>query len=57
MYDQSSTEANLATSQVVNIKNEALFLLLYELQQLQNLKKLTELMAFSWCHLKEKSEQ
>lgn len=44
MYDQSSTEANLATSQVVNIKNEALFLLLYELQ---NLKKLTELMAFS----------
>lgn len=47
MYDQSSTEANLATSQVVNIKNEAVFLLLYELQQLQNLKKLTELMAFS----------
>ena len=44
MYDQSSTEANLATSQVVNIKNEALFLLLNELQ---NLKKLTELMAFS----------
>ena len=40
MYDQSSTEANLATSQVVNVKNEALFLLLYELQQLHNLKKI-----------------
>ena len=47
MYDQSSTEANLATSQVVNIKNEASFLLLNELQQLQNLKKLTDLMTFS----------